>query len=66
MTEYEATARANAVMSVRAGTHLTPTNPAEFKNTGGRRTWTIYYEGFIVTVNDNDGQVFGVHENKPK
>jgi hypothetical protein len=63
MTESEATARANAIMSVRTGADAAPAS-AEFKSIGGRRTWTMYYKGYIVKVNDKNGEV-SVFENPP-
>jgi hypothetical protein len=66
MTEAEATAKANDVMSVVIGTGAAPSYPAEFKSVGGRRTWTICYKGYTVKVIDKSGDVSVFENGAPK
>jgi hypothetical protein len=56
VTESEAKAKANAVMSIRCSADVAPKS-LDYRNVGGRRTWTFFYEGYIVTVNDKTGDV---------
>jgi hypothetical protein len=65
MNESEAITKASAVIRTTLGKEVAPTHPAEFRSVGGRRSWTVYYRGLIVTVNDKTGDV-SVFENPPK
>jgi hypothetical protein len=63
MTESEAIAKANLVISVRAGITAAPIS-VQYKSVGGRRSWLILYQGYTVNVNDKNGAIY-VFENSP-
>jgi hypothetical protein len=66
MSESEAVIKAREVMYAKTGVDADP-DSIEFKSIGGRRRWTAFYSGYILTVNDETGlvSVFQAHPNTP-